>query len=183
MANPVYFLSKVHDFEQFSQFVHLCINDITFNPINTGQSTGGAINWINDESRVIQKEIQKVFKDSIVKEEISLPDNIPTQAKAILTDIFNNRRKDILNNVIKAHLADSGHVIVENFDWKLKWILGSSKLATIQEPICQIDLECVYKNGSDAFEKKTINFEMDLENLNKLIEALLNVKRKLNSHE
>lgn len=112
-----------------------------------------------------------------------MPDNIPAQVKTILTDIFNARQKDILNSIVKAHLADSGHMILENFDWKLKWILGSSKLASLQEPICQMDMECVHKNENDVFEKKTVNFEMDLEKLDKLIDALTIVKKKMDSHQ
>lgn len=78
----------------------------------------------------------------------------------------------------KECVLNKGYNLVENFDWKVKWILGSSDLATIKEPIVQVDLYCINKE-KDTLKRNIVNFEANSEKLDELICALTQVKKEL----
>lgn len=66
---------------------------------------------------------------------------------------------------------------MENIDWRLKWVLGSSDLATLQEPRLQVDLHCVSKNGN-SIVKDIVNFEASLEQIDNLITDLTKLQKE-----
>ena len=61
--------------------------------------------------------------------------------------------------ISKAYLKD--------FDWNVKLLMSSDKLASIREPLASIDLDLITENGP-----KTFSLELDKSELKALIESL-----------
>lgn len=142
----------------------------------------GDIEWTNEEYHKARNQIQNLFKSNIINNNISFEVNIPDLPSNIIHEIKNCyviRKKELLQFVMKESYLNSGLPIVENIDWKLKWINGSSKLASISEPILQVDLHCLNKDAANS--KSLVNFEMGLEQLDKFINDLENAKALLNT--
>ncbi|XP_030766937.1 uncharacterized protein LOC115890754 [Sitophilus oryzae] len=180
-AVEVVFLSKLENIQHLPEFVHHCINTITNNSkVSTIESGGGSIEWREDEAQRVRSFIQNLYREGILNGKLSLPRSLPDGARAVIENIFELRRKDISNAVIKENLAKNGEQVVENYDWKLKWIMGSSELASIREPVCQVDFHCLTKDDKEAIVRKTINFEMNLEKIDNLISVLKSMNEELN---
>lgn len=109
--------------------------------------------------------------------ESKIQDLNPDSRQCII-DCYEIRKEEILQAIIREKLSKYGKPLVENIDWKLKWIMGSSKLASLREPLLQVDLHCFKKQDESA--RKTINFEMNLEQVDKLIAGLEKVKSEIN---
>lgn len=102
----------------------------------------------------------------------TLPETIPDHFCTAVESVFHLRQGDLVGQVVKQRVAQSGRSVVENFDWRLKWILGSSTIAELREPLCQLDLICL---GSDLC-KSVVSFECDLKGLEQLISVLQQCK-------
>lgn len=61
--------------------------------------------------------------------------------------------------------------MVTDFDWKLKWVIGSSSLSSLREPILQMDLH-TKQIKDETVIKDTVNFEMNIVELNTFINAI-----------
>lgn len=101
-----------------------------------------------------------------------------------LRNCFELRRNEIWQAMAKEAVLKDGHNLVEAIDWRLKWVLGSSKLVTIREPLLQVDLQCVRKalntNNNDS-GRNTVNFEMNAHELDDLIAQLEKAQIELKS--
>lgn len=106
----------------------------------------------------------------------ALPENLQNTIDAV----FQIRYPDIVDAIVQERLHVTGHPILQNIDWKVKWVLGSSKLANVREPICQLELLCMVMGSNFKPTRTSIHFECDLEKLDQLIGALKEVKRNLN---
>lgn len=122
--------------------------------------------------------IIKFYRTSLIqndyKPDLDLSDAV---SKAIKT-CYDVRKNEIFQALAKECILRKGHNLVENYDWKLKWILGSSDLAIIKEPILQVHLHYVQQENA-AIKKRTLNFEANLEKVDELIQALTKVKKEL----
>lgn len=86
-------------------------------------------------------------------------------------DCYEIRKSEIQRAVTTECLAKSDSPVVTDFDWKLKWVVGSSSLSSLREPILQMDFHT--KQIKDGFLKKDIiNFEMNIVELNTFINAI-----------
>lgn len=143
------------------------------------------IEWTKDEFERARYLIQNLYETNIKvnnndnnnKEFLNNFINLPTNINEEIKNCYEIRRRELLQHVSRECLRNSELPIVENIDWKLKWINGSSKLASISEPVVQFDLHCL--NNETSKLKTRVNFEMNLEQLDKFINELENVKSQL----
>lgn len=127
-----------------------------------------------------KKYIKNYFRTAIIEKDCK-PDNaFSDQINECLKTCYDVRKEEIFQFVAKEYVLKMGHNVVENFDWKLKWILGSSDLATIKEPMLQVDLNCVCLER-DNLKRNIVNFEADLEKVDELIKTLTKLKQQLDS--
>ncbi|PSN36265.1 hypothetical protein C0J52_22620 [Blattella germanica] len=120
--------------------------------------------------RILQNSPINVFKE--IKEK--LPELDSTHQEIVL-ECLSVRQKDIQNILFQEKCAISGPVL-QDFDWKVKWVMGSSKSSSLREPLLSLDLHLsegrnLRKNGI-GINKKTVSLELDKEELNKLISIL-----------
>ncbi|XP_066146385.1 uncharacterized protein [Euwallacea fornicatus] len=160
-------LSDFQSTEELSEYLHRSISSLTLNP-----------NSHNKEDD-LKKSIHNFYRHKAIDHTFPVPEDVPDQVAKNLEIVYDLRRKDIINSVIKEKLVGSGHTLVENYDWKLKWVVGSSSLTSIREPICQIELICLTLGADLKPCRNSVSFECDLEGIEKLINVLNSVKEKL----
>lgn len=133
------------------------------------------------ESLKDTKNYIKHFYHTAVIEKDCKPDPaLSKEVKECLKTCYDVRKEDIFQALAKESLLKAKHNLVDNFDWKIKWILGSSDLATIKEPVVQIDLHCIYQD-KDVIKRNIVNFEANSDKVDQLINALTKIKMNLES--
>lgn len=163
----------------FCQFLDQCVNEL----VETGE-----VPLENYSEDSIQKEalvetknyVQKFLRTAVIKKECKPDPSLSDEVNQALRTCYNVRHSEIFQVLAKESVLKKGYKLVENFDWKLRWILGSSDLATIREPVLKVDFNCVHLENND---KKTeiVHFEATLDKVDELIQALEDVKKELDS--
>ncbi|KAL1506115.1 hypothetical protein ABEB36_005539 [Hypothenemus hampei] len=164
-----------------SEFLHDCVNrlcegnSVQFNNTDNDKAE-------DKEFNLIRRVICNFYRQRI-QESVPLPEGLPQHVTEAIETVFKIRYKDIVSLIVKEKLLAQGHLVLESFDWKLKWILGSSKLATIREPVCQIELICLNKGNNLVPRRTSINFECNLEQINGLISSLNSIRNNFNDNK
>lgn len=174
------FFVKLENLEHLPEFLHECVNCFSAQKTpNFDIDCSGDTEWSQEELARTREKIQNFFRQNAFSQKFSLPSDLSENVKSAFENVSKIRHKDILNSIIKENLINNGHNLVENLDWKLKWILGSSKLSILREPVCQVELR--YASAEKGLmSKKVIHFEANLEKLDEIISLLNNVKNELN---
>ncbi|XP_059144294.1 COMM domain-containing protein 8-like [Physella acuta] len=89
------------------------------------------------------------------------------QYKKVISEVISVHRADLRRRLVQDTTAVS-HAVLKDFDWKLKLSLASDKLASLQEPLLQLDLFVREANG----ERKQVFVELNKSELEKLILSL-----------
>lgn len=87
-----------------------------------------------------------------------------------IKDCYEIRKPEIQRAVTNECLAKMDCPVVTDFDWKLKWVVGSSTLSSIREPLMQMDLYTKQVDQDDNLHCGKINFEMNVHELNQFIQ-------------
>ncbi|XP_058790979.1 COMM domain-containing protein 8-like [Phymastichus coffea] len=83
-------------------------------------------------------------------------------------------RKSELTDALLYHYSSKHKPTLLNYDWSLKYVMGSSTMVSIREPLLQLNLIC-----KDKKEENIIKLELDESELNMLIETLETVANPL----
>lgn len=139
------------------------------------------VEWTKEDRNSAKDFIQCLYRENILnhsKELILTNLDIDPKLVALIKECYNIRKDDIFQAVLCEELHKGDKNIVENIDWKLKWVMGSSKLATLREPLVQVDLYCFKKINDNV--RNAVNFEMNVDQVNKLIQDLEEAQELLN---
>lgn len=143
-------------------------------------SCSGDIEWTNKELKRAQILIQTNFKNNILNNDgafqFPLENDVGESLLSVIEKCYIVRKDEIRQYLIKEQLLKRNIPLVENIDWKLKWVMGSSSLITVSEPLLQLSLHCAV--GSEA-TPKTINFEINFEQVDEIINKLEGLKKQL----
>lgn len=77
-------------------------------------------------------------------------------------------RKPEICQFLVNEINSKDNLLMESFDWDVKWIMGNSSLASTREQIATVMLNCRDKDQ----KLKTVRFEMNRERLADMIEVL-----------
>ncbi|KAJ9596125.1 hypothetical protein L9F63_012709 [Diploptera punctata] len=126
--------------------------------------------------KLLQNSPLNSFKE--IKEKLG---NIDSSRLEMVLECFSVRRNDIKNILLQEQCAISGPVL-QDFDWKVKWVMGSSKSALLREPLLNLDLY-LSEGGSLKIKdtQRVVNLELDKDELNKLISALEKAQETLSN--
>ncbi|EFA10040.1 uncharacterized protein LOC103314117 [Tribolium castaneum] len=180
MAEFVDSLLKISNSPVLQQFLHDCIDDLTGIKQASFDNYNSDIEWTVDDFNKAKKCVQKICRESVINNDFDLKTDFGENVQDEIRKCLELRKDDIFQTLVKEKLVSSGHNLVQNIDWKVKWVLGNSKLAAVREPLVQVDLHCV-KNDDDKSKKNTVNFEANLEMLDVLIEQLQKTCDELNN--
>ncbi|XP_022903378.1 COMM domain-containing protein 8-like [Onthophagus taurus] len=166
-------LLKFSNSQDLLQFLHFCIDEMVGKSKISMDSFNNEIELTKDELKKTKNYVQVLFTNLAHHKDfkIDLQDSI----QEAIRNCFTIRKEDIENHVKYENIVNSGLLLVENFDWKLKWVIGSSSFATLCEPLVQIDFNC----GGNGNIKENVNFEMTFEQVERMIEELEMMKTKI----
>jgi COMM domain containing 8 len=101
--------------------------------------------------------------------------NLSTEFQQIAVDVVEARKDEILAQII-ANQNASKDLLLDSFDWDVKWILGNSSLSSQRQQFASFMLNC-----RDGAKCKQINFEMTKARLDDLINVLEQCDQELSS--
>ncbi|ERL90489.1 uncharacterized protein LOC109539769 [Dendroctonus ponderosae] len=156
--------TKFETQEELHRFLHNCVNELKLP---------------HQEPESVMNAVQFFYREKAIDGKKPLETTLPGNLQNTLDAVFQLRYTDIVNAIVHEKLHATGHPVLQNIDWKVKWILGSSKLASIREPICQLELLCITMGSNFIPTRTSIHFECDLEKLDQLISVLKKVKSSL----
>lgn len=140
------------------------------------------VEWSETDYEKAHSLIQNFYRDCVAKTKTSGIEGAPPNVQNVIKDCYEARQGEIFQAVAKDTLLCSGAKnLVENIDWKLKWIMGSSKLSTLREPVLQMNLSCIEKSEANVNVRNVVNFEMNPEQVDKLIDNLEKAKSSISS--
>lgn len=173
-------LLKISNSIELQKFLHECIDDlvekrmIKFDNYNTTH-----IEWTEDDFHDAKKSVQAFYKQCTVEKRFEITaDDIPEDIKEALRCCYDIRNQEIFQFLAKMYIIKGGNIFIENIDWRLRWVLGSSDLITLKEPYLQIDLNGI-KDNCGQTENTFVSFEATLEQVDQLITELTNLKTEL----
>ncbi|XP_044593219.1 COMM domain-containing protein 8-like [Cotesia glomerata] len=164
------FLTDPVNENDFTQFFHGCINEICGYPGPSYQQFVN-IGWSCDEYKFFYNYTIKLFRNPAVlycdmtkmpPEFGDLPENIKRKIIICLTV-----RLEKLTNALVSEALQRERSTMVDFDWRIKMIMGSSHVASLKQPIVQLDLFV-----KDKGAKEIVNVEMDRDQLDSFIKTL-----------
>lgn len=129
--------------------------------------------WTTEEWKLLQQsgiEILKGFtsrglnKEQISKELDSF--SLSSEVKQAVLDCIWPRQEEVRRSLVLSTAAISNSYL-KDFDWKVKMIMSSDKLASIKEPVVALDFDVV-ENGED----RNVSVELTKEELDSLVSSL-----------
>lgn len=169
MATP---FSKIANSDVVYQFIHHCVDELVAQTKISFNLGSDEVEWGKEDQTAAKSFIQHLYKENVSNhsQELTLNHlNLVPQLASQIEECYHIRRNDVFRAVLCDEVRKGNKDIVENIDWKLKWVMGSSKLATLREPLLQVDLHCFEKEND---VRNTIHFEMNLDQVNRLINDL-----------
>lgn len=130
------------------------------------------IEWTRTDLEKARNLIQSLYQTRLKSEGSDFElQGVSREVRETLEKCYSVRKDDILQAVVRKSVLESGvENLVENFDWRIKWVMGSSKMASLREPLLQMNLHCV---------KDSLECEMNIEKLDVLINELEKAKNKI----
>ncbi|XP_072382896.1 uncharacterized protein [Diabrotica undecimpunctata] len=175
-------LLKISNPNDIKKFLHECIDDlIKKHDISFDNYNSGPIEWTKDDFEKAKRSVQSFYKQCAIENKFQLnSQNLEENIYEALESCYIIRKKDIFQHLAKSYILKNGHNLIENIDWKLKWVLGSSDLTVIKEPYLQIDLNGI-ELCSGEIKTTCLSFEANLEQVDQFIKELTNIKADLNA--
>lgn len=105
--------------------------------------------------------------------------NLEKSQKECIYEILKIRRTDIMKYMV-SNLNSLNSSLLNNFNWRLKWILGSNTLSSYKEPLLQCDFVCKRLNDESC---KQITAELNTNELDSIISCLEVARDELSNTE
>ncbi|KAK0175665.1 hypothetical protein PV327_009397 [Microctonus hyperodae] len=156
--------------DHLNNFFYSCINEICGCEGPTYQQFI-KIGWNEDEYNDIHTLICNLFtnptllyldKTKLPQEFLEFPENIQAQ----MFDCLKEKQEYLINALMKKNSQKSIQTLID-FDWRLKVVLGSSKVASLKVPLLQLDLK-VMENEIE----NNVDLELNKHELDHLIKTL-----------
>ncbi|XP_031829345.1 COMM domain-containing protein 8 [Nomia melanderi] len=171
-AQPLYLNlfseDKVH---VLKELLHACVDEICGRPGPSYHKFANSIDWSREEYEETYKLISTLLRNPaclyLVEEKMppeyhELPEHIQ---QSILT-CLKVRREQLTNALLKEYSKEENDTLVD-FDWRLKLVMGSSKLASLREPLLQLDLMVENKD-----RKRILGLELNKDELETFINVM-----------
>ncbi|XP_011314666.1 COMM domain-containing protein 8-like [Fopius arisanus] len=163
-------LAKEDNKTLLTQFIHSCISEICCSSGPT-YSQFFNIGWTEDEYNYIHKILLVLFNNPAVLhlDDTKMPAeffHVPENVQVIILDCLKIRRDQLLKALAFNHSQKQTATMID-FDWRLKLVMGSSKMSSLKEPLLQLDLRVKEKD-----QEEILDIEMNREELDGFIKTL-----------
>ncbi|XP_044754207.1 uncharacterized protein LOC123313399 [Coccinella septempunctata] len=175
---------KISNSPLFSKFLHYCCDEIIEGKSVDWRNNNDDIEWTIEDINKSKAIVKDFFHKSIIHDKFERPELISEAVFNVMQNCYETRRESIQHNFIKARFIEAEHNLLENVDWKIKWVLGNSMLPSYKEPILQLNLGCSRMSSMGSKPKqKIIDFEMNIEQVDHLITVLESALGELNNDD
>lgn len=159
---------KIH---VLKELLHACVDEICGRPGPTYHKFVNSMDWSKEEYEETYKFISVLLRNpaSLYLTEEKMPQEyheLPEQIQQNILSCLKVRREQLTDALLKEY-AKEKHETVTDFDWRLKLVMGSSKLASLREPLLQLDLIV-----EDKDSKRILGLELNKDELDTLISAV-----------
>ncbi|XP_014210148.1 COMM domain-containing protein 8 [Copidosoma floridanum] len=156
--------------DELTKFVHLCIDEsCTLKGPEFRQFT--SVDWTKEQFNTLYRLLLKLFHNPsclYIEDEKMPPEytQLPKNVQNVILACLRVRKSQLTDALLNDYLSRQGPTL-SDFDWRLKYVMGSSKMASIREPLLQLDL--ILK---DKQKEQVLGLELNLEELDLMIDAI-----------
>ncbi|XP_017891719.1 COMM domain-containing protein 8-like [Ceratina calcarata] len=159
---------KIH---VLKEFLHACADEICGRPGPTYSKFVNGMDWSREEYEETYKLISMLLRNpsSLHLIEEKMPQEyheLPEQIQQNILSCLKVRREQLVDALSEDYSREK-HDTVTDFDWRLKLVMGSSKLAALREPLLQLDLTVESKES-----RQILGLELNKDELDTFMNAM-----------
>ncbi|XP_053980441.1 COMM domain-containing protein 8-like [Hylaeus volcanicus] len=159
---------KIH---ALKELLHACVDEICGRPGPSYHRFANSVVWSRQEYEDTYKTISILLRNPaclyLIDEKMPQEyHELPEPIQQNLLTCLKARREQLTDALLKEHSKEKYETLID-FDWRLKLIMGSSKLSSLRESLLQLDL--VVENR-DA--KRILSLELNKDELETFISAV-----------
>lgn len=153
------------------ELLHACVDEICGHPGPSYHKFINSMDWSRAEYEGIYRLLSTLLRNpaSLYMLEEKMPQEyheLPEQVQRNILTCLKVRREHLTNALLMKHYKSKLPTVVD-FDWRLKLVMGSSKMASLRESLLQLDLIV-----EDTESRRIINVELSKDELETLINTL-----------
>ncbi|KAF7389142.1 hypothetical protein HZH66_010279 [Vespula vulgaris] len=153
------------------ELLHACVDEICGHPGPSYHKFMNRMNWSKEAYEDIYKLIIMLLRNPacLYLVEEKMPPEYHDLPESIQKDILNClkvRQEQLTHALLMEHSKQKLLTLVD-FDWRLKLVMGTSKMASLREPLLQLDF-IVEEKGTRCI----IDVEMNKDELDTLITTM-----------
>ncbi|KAG6798763.1 COMM domain-containing protein 8 [Apis mellifera caucasica] len=153
------------------ELLHACVDEICGRPGPTYHKFVNRMDWSKEEYEETYKLISNLLRNpaSLYITEEKMPQEyheLPEHIQQNILLCLKLRREQLTDALLKEFSKEKYETVID-FDWKLKLVMGSSKLASLREPLLQLDLMLESKNS-----KRILDMELNKDELDTFISTM-----------
>jgi len=153
------------------ELLHACVDEICGRPGPSYRKFVNSMDWTRAEYEGVYKLILSLLRNpaTIYMVEEKMPQEyheLPEQVQQIILTCLKVRREQLTNALLREHYKRKLPTVIDH-DWRLKLVMGSSKMASLRESLLQLDLIVEVKES-----RRIINLELNKDELDTMINSL-----------
>lgn len=159
---------KIH---VLKELLHACVDEICGRPGPSYHKFANSMDWSKGEYEETYKLVSMLLKNpaSLYLTEEKMPQEyheLPEHVQQNILTCLKVRREQLTDALLKEYSKEKGETVID-FDWRLKLVMGSSKLASLREPLLQLDLVVENKEST-----RILGLELNKDELDMFINAM-----------
>ncbi|XP_076173844.1 COMM domain-containing protein 8 [Ptiloglossa arizonensis] len=153
------------------ELLHACVDEICGRPGPSYHRFANNVDWSKEEYEETYKSISILLRNPacLYLLDEKMPQEYHELPEPIQRSVFTclKLRREQLTNALSIEYSKQKYETLIDFDWRLKLVMGSSKLASSREPLLQLDLTVEIRET-----KRILNLELNREELETFINAI-----------
>ncbi|XP_015591600.1 COMM domain-containing protein 8 [Cephus cinctus] len=164
-------LARINE-DNLNQLIHACIDEVCGYPGLSHQPFANNVDLNKDEYIVVHKLFLRILSNPAIlhpNEEKVLEEyyqDFPSEVQRSLLKCLRARRNQMSAVFFKKHAKKFATTLMD-FNWRLILLMGSSKIASLKEPVLQLDLLV-----EDQQDDRIVGIELNRDELDSLINVL-----------
>ncbi|XP_034255100.1 COMM domain-containing protein 8-like [Thrips palmi] len=169
------------------EFIHRCIDEICGRKGPASEKFCSSSSWTSSQFLEATSSLKTFIVECAVNshDQRQIAENLPlpeSQINCLMNCLA--VRGDELKHCLLSKLKNGTSEVLTDHDWKVKWVMGSSSLSSLQETLLELDLTTT-KGDPSALAKNVstqhgrIRIELTRDNVNTLINVLEKAQESL----